>query len=185
MHLPMPMQFPIVQQFFQNMSLHQKQDIAYYLAFLIGQLLFLLKRASSAIRSKSNPIKSRRAFFAQNWDILSIRVALEAAIFVLVRHVGLSDLIAMFTNWKMPIQLPQSGFGFGCMGYAVDSVVDWFAVSSKCPALLQRWIKENIPDVQVYESHTVQTGTDSTGAPVTVEKTVTVEKIVPPNEPTS
>lgn len=164
----------------QGLTPYQQGDILYYVAFLVGQLLFLLNRASSAIRSKSNPIKSRSAYISANWDILLTRIALEAGVFIYARHIGVSGLIAIFTTWKMPVQIPQSGFSFGCMGYAVDSLVDWYAVSNKCPVWLQKWIKENIPSVVTYQSHTTQSGTDpKTGAPVTVEQTTTVEKTTP------
>ena len=60
------------------------------------------------------------------------------------------------------------------LGYLADSLLDWFGTSKVAPD----WLKENIPNFQVLSAHTVANVTDSTGAPVTVEKTVTVEKVI-------
>jgi hypothetical protein len=176
----MPFSWTFFQNLMQHLTYPQLQDVGYYLAFLFGQCVFLLKRASSAIRSKSNPIKNRRAYWSANWDILTVRMACEAVLFVIFKHFGLTTILSWFTTWRLPIQVPQSAFGFACFGYASDSILDWISVSKKCPLWIQKWIKENIPDVQVYESHTVQQGTDkATGAPVTIEKDVKVTTNTP------
>jgi hypothetical protein len=143
------------------------------LAFLAGQFLFILKRASSAIRNKTNPIASRRAFIYANWDVLLIRVAIEAPFFYIYRHYDVNTILSFFTQWKAPFAFPQGSFPSAMLGYIADSLLDWFGASKFAPD----WLKENIPNVQVYTARSVQTGVDSAGAPVTVEKTVTVETV--------
>jgi hypothetical protein len=61
-------------------------------------------------------------------------------------------------------------FALFLLGYVVDSQLDKIGASPKAPS----WFKEIIPDITVFSSHTVQSGTDESGAPVTVEKTKTV-----------
>jgi hypothetical protein len=152
---------------------HQYGDLLYYLAFVGGQALFILKRSAQAIRSKSNPINSRRAYLESNWDVLLIRMAIEAPMFYLYRHYDVNSILAFFTSWRAPFAFPQGAMASFSLGYIADSLLDWFGTSKVAPD----WLKENIPNVQVYAAHSVQSGVDSTGAPVTVEKTVTVEKL--------
>lgn len=154
---------------------HQLGDLLYYLAFLGGQLLFVLKRSAQAIRSKTNPIKSRHDYLRANWDVLLIRMAIEAPIFYLYRHYDVNTILAFFTQWKAPFAFPQGAMASFTLGYLADSLLDWFGTSKFAPD----WLKENIPNILVAESHTIQTGRDSTGAPVTVEKTVSVTKEAP------
>jgi hypothetical protein len=154
------------------------QDVLFYLAFLGGQLLFILKRAASAIRSKSNPTTSRRAFLYANWDVLVIRVAIELPIYWIWRHYPVNTILSVFTSFKLPqaFDFPQGAITFFTLGFIADSLLDWFGASAKAP----EWLKENIPAVTVYSSHSISSGTDQTGAPVTVENTMTVEKTAVP-----
>jgi hypothetical protein len=160
---------------------HINQDFLYYLAFLGGQLLFILKRAASAIRNHSNPISSRRAFVYANWDVLLVRVAIELPIYYIWRHYPVNTILGLFTSWRVPsaFDFPQGAITFFTLGFIADSLLDWFGASSKAPV----WLKENIPNITVFSSHTVTSGTDEAGAPVTVEKTVTVEKAEAPTKP--
>lgn len=151
---------------------HLSQDFLYYFAFLGGQLLFILKRAASAIRSKTNPIASRGAFIKANWDVLSIRLLLELPVYYIFRHYSANTILGLFTTWQIPFQVPQGAMSSFMLGFIADSLLDWFGASTKAPA----WLKETIPGVQVYSAHTVESGKDAAGAPVTVEKTITVEK---------
>jgi hypothetical protein len=158
------------------MTPHLSQDFIYYSAFLGGQLLFVLKRAASAIRNVKNPIASRRAFIYANWDVLLIRCVLELPFYWAYRHYAqANDILAHFTTWKIPLWLPQAAIAIFLLGYFVDSQLDKYGASPKAPA----WLKETIPGVTVYASHTVEAGKDSAGADVTVEKTITVEKTPP------
>jgi hypothetical protein len=151
---------------------HMSQDFLYYFAFLGGQLLFILKRAASAIRSKTNPVKTRRAFIYANWDVLLIRCAIEFPIYFFFRHYDANSILSVFTSWRVPFTLPQGGMMSFSLGYIADSLLDWFGASAKAPD----WLKENIPSVQVFSSHSEQTGTDAAGSPVTITKDVTVVK---------
>lgn len=152
---------------------HLSQDVLYYLAFLGGQLFFMLKRAASAIRSKTNPIASRAAFFYANWDVLCIRCALEFPVYMAYRHYTQANgILHLFTTWSIPDWLPQVPWVIFLLGYVVDSKADQYLMSPKAP----EWLKETVPGMQVFSQHTVGQGTDGTGAPVIIEKTVTVEK---------
>ena len=90
-----------------TLTQHQLGDLLYYLAFLGGQFLFILKRSAQAIRSKTNPIASRRAYLRANWDVLLIRVAIEAPIFYGYRHYDANTILGFFTAWKLPFAVPQ------------------------------------------------------------------------------
>jgi hypothetical protein len=162
-------------------SPHLSQDLLYYLAFLGGQLLFVLKRAASAIRSKTNPIASRRAFLYANWDVLLIRCVIELPIYFAFRHYDSNLLLKIFTSWQVPswLHVPDGPIPIFTLGFVADSMLDWFGASAKAPS----WLKETIPGVQVYASRTTQATTDATGAAVTVEKTVEVTKIPVPEPP--
>jgi len=152
---------------------HQVGDVLYYAAFVGGQALFILKRSAQAIRSKTNPISSRTQYVKSNWDVLLIRMAIEAPIFYIFRHYDTNTVLAFFTQWRVPFQVPQGGMTSFLLGYLSDSLLDWFGTSKVAP----EWLKENIPNFQVLSAHTVATTTDSSGAPITIEKTVTVEKV--------
>jgi hypothetical protein len=154
-------------------------ELLCYVAFVLGQLLFVLKRAGSAIRSKTNPIKSRREYIYSNWDVLLIRLMLEGVVFIACWHIGFTKILSMFTTWQSPISFPPLPPFYLFFGFFIDSGLDWYGQSNIGPAFLRQFIKENVPDVQVYASKTTETGMDSTGAPVTIEKTVTVEKAPP------
>jgi len=155
-------------------NVHLEGDIVYYLGFLCGQLLFVLRRAAAAIRSKTNPTSTRIHYIQSNWDLLLIRMALEIPAFYLFRHYSLNTILGLFSiAWKAPLQVPQNALTFFMLGYLADSLLDWFGLSKFAPD----WLKENIPDMQVYSLHTVeQSENPDTGASVKVDKTVTVQK---------
>jgi len=135
------------------LSQHALGDITFYFCFLFGQFLFGLKRSASAIRNPANPIKTRWAFFYVNWDVLSVRAAIEGlTIYYPWRHIPLSTLLGWF-QIALPawIQtLVNEGDAGGpiaavALGYIADSALDGLSMWSKLPAWLSHWIKENIP----------------------------------------
>src|SRR5258708_37964665 len=100
---------------------HLQADFAYYAAFLSGQGLFVLKRAASAIRSKTNPIKSRRAYAYANWDILLIRASLELPIFWIYRHESIGTVAGwMGLNLPVAFSLPVNPLVAVMIGYLSD-----------------------------------------------------------------
>jgi hypothetical protein len=117
---------------------HAVGDLIYYLAFLAGQGLFILKRAAMAIRSKSNPTLTRRGYLYANWDVLGIRTALESVVFWIWRHHLLSQLVALF-GYSIPdkISIPVHPMVAFILGYIVDSLVDWASTSPKVPLLVR------------------------------------------------
>jgi hypothetical protein len=138
------------------LSQHAIGDVGLYLCFLLGQFLFILKRAASAIRNPVNPIKSRRQFIRANLDVLSIRAALEGLIIYYPwRHIALATILGWFhidatSGW--PSEIIGTGIANGLvaaigLGYASDSALDGLSQWSKLPAWLSRWMKENIPPV--------------------------------------
>jgi hypothetical protein len=139
------------------LSQHAVGDIGLYLCFLLGQFLFILKRSASAIRNPANPIKTRRDFVYRNWDVLSVRAAIEGlGIFYPYRHFGIVGILGWFH-----IVAPQwVSFLFGsgeasgavvtiAVGYAADSALDAFSQWSKLPAWVAKWMKENIPQAPI------------------------------------
>lgn len=137
-----------------SLSEHSIADVGFYLCFLAGQVLFMLKRAASAIRNPSNPVKTRRGFFFVNWDVLSIRAAFETLfIYYPWRHLGIAMILSLFnvdvsSGWIHA--LIGTGIGGGpiaavAIGYAADSVLDGASQKPGVPAWVKRWLAENIP----------------------------------------
>jgi hypothetical protein len=131
------------------LSSHAAVDIAYYLLFFLGQMLFLLKRAGSAIRNSNTAIHTRRDYFYNNWDVILIRAVIElVVIYWPLRHFTIEQVLAVFNiNWDSPLlnTALNSSVGFFVCGYAADSLLDWLSVSPKLPQFLRDWIHENVP----------------------------------------
>ncbi len=135
-----------------TISDHAKADLFFYVFFLLGQFVFALSRASKAIRSKENPVKTRREFFYHNWDVLLIRAGIEFVLFFLPwRHYSTATLLSYFglSSDNFVVNLltiaSESPSGAGALGFAADSLFDWLSLSEKIPGFLRNWIKENIP----------------------------------------
>lgn len=114
--------------------MHQHTTTLIWTLYLLGQIVHILKRASMAVRSKSNSIHSRFEFIAFYWDVLLVRVVLCAGLFwvLLTNPRGLTKLFAMlgagFTA-DIPVDLGTALI----FGYFADSVLDW--LFSKIPML--------------------------------------------------
>jgi hypothetical protein len=133
------------------MSQHLTWDLALWVPFFIGQLFFVLKRAGSAIRSSTNPIKSRRAFIYANWDILSIRLFIELIFpYYPVRHLNFGTIASTFhvslPSW-IPPESRMPALGFLALGYFADSILDWISQNQKVPAWIRQLIGEQIPNI--------------------------------------
>ena len=139
----MPVDFKLI---WDLLSDHQKWDVVYYFAFAGGQILFLLKRVSLAVRSPMNALKNRREYFYLNWDILTIRYVLEfALVYYPFRHVPMDSLFSMF-GWNVPFHIPNSAISFLLLGYMSDSVMDWFAMQDKLMGIpIPAIVKETVP----------------------------------------
>jgi hypothetical protein len=126
-----------------------ESDALNYAAFLLGQFLFLLKRAGSAMRNPSTNITRRRDYFKANWDTYLIRTAIEIPIFYGYRHYGFVHLVS-WTGWTPPswFSVPDNPLISMLVGYSVDSLLDWLAMSQKLPSWLRDWIAENVPKLQ-------------------------------------
>jgi hypothetical protein len=105
-----------------------------WLLFCAGQAIHVLKRAGMAVRSKNNPIATRREYLARHWDVLLIRAVLCAALFwfARTRPAFLLHLLS-FTEGAAPATLPLDTGGAFVFGYFSDSVLDW--VVSRVPVL--------------------------------------------------
>jgi hypothetical protein len=125
-------------------------DLLAYLAFLVGQLVFLLKRAGSAIRNPNTKITSRRQYLYQNWDTWSIRALIEFPFFYGFRHYSLGQLTAL-VGWSVPswLVIPDNPIPCFFLGYAADSLLDWAAMSPRLPSYLKSWIGENVPKFDI------------------------------------
>ncbi len=134
------------------MSTHHLGDLAYWFVFFLGECLWVLVCAAAAIRSKYNPIKSRREYVRQNWDIFLIRFAVEIIFYTAWRHLSLNELL---TLTKISYQLPvQSGGPSGggpvaafFLGFGADALIGVASHWDKLPEKLRQWIQERIPEV--------------------------------------
>lgn len=126
------------------------QRILFYIAFLAGQGLFLLKRADSAIRNPTTTILRRRDFLYHNWVTILVRAAIElVAVFYPWQHFSTSQILAFF-GWSAWAGL-TAGFSSVAtafvLGFAADSILDWISISQKTPEFLRNWIRENVPQI--------------------------------------
>lgn len=133
------------------LSVHQDWDIALWLVFFAGQCVYILKRCAMAIRSKTNPIKSRRAFLVANWDILAYRSVIEfALLFYPLRHLTVGT-IAGIIHFSLPVWIPAesqvSAIGFFFIGIGADVMLDWIGESDKTPSFIKKFLQEQVPDV--------------------------------------
>lgn len=130
------------------MDPHMKSDLIFYAFFLAGQMLFLLKRAGSAVRNPKTGIQTRRDYFYNNWDTALIRGIIEfGLIFWPLRHYSIDQITQLF-GWSAPAILTgavSSVVGFLCVGYAADSALDGLSMSPKLPQFLRDWLHENVP----------------------------------------
>jgi hypothetical protein len=134
---------------------HFTQDLLLYICFIAGQLLFILRRAGLAIRSLTNPIKTRRQFLYENWDKLLVR-ALAGAVLIYFpwRHISLITILGWLhidasIGWLAVLVGSGEASGIvatAALGYASDSLLDWLSISPKIPDWLRRWMRENIPN---------------------------------------
>lgn len=138
-----------------SLTAHQVNDLLLYLPFLIGQLLYIMKRAGFSMRAGRAP--SRRAYVYQNWDILTFRTALEIGIYYVVRHYSLVQIIGFFhlnlsgISWLSFLDSPvESPIALFFVGVGSDSSVDWAVdwasrdQNTKVPQWVKNWLKENI-----------------------------------------
>lgn len=135
---------------------HQIQDALLYVPFLIGQLLYVLKRASFSMRG--GRAKTRRAYIYQNWDILIFRSVLEFIfIFMPIRHYSPAQLLGFFhvdvsgitsLSLESPVSSPVSILfaGIAADGW-LDWFVDWASRSPKIPQPIRNWLSENIQSI--------------------------------------
>src|ERR1700682_4217263 len=101
---------------------HQRGDIAYWFVFFLGQCLWVLVCAAAAIRSKHNPIKTRRAYLGANWDIFLGRFAVEILFFVIWRHVGLNDILKYAgQGFRVPFEGGGGPVAAFFLGFGADS----------------------------------------------------------------
>src|SRR4051812_38905976 len=96
-----------------------------WLAYLIGQLLHYLLKASAAVGSPNCGITGYADYFHKNWLSLTIRFCLATAIFILLAEYGPNLIIGMGV---MPIDGGNSGptkcaLAF-LVGYCSDSILD-------------------------------------------------------------
>jgi hypothetical protein len=156
------------------LSAHQQTDILYYLAFVVGQLLSVLRRADMATRSLTNPTPNRRTFIWRNWVPILIRSVLEFVfIFYPYREFDINTIISKF-GWHLPFLIPQSVVVAFLFGFFSDALLDWLLTLQTFPGTtwpIPTWIKEQVPPLTSVSEKTVvqRTQTDE----VTVTKTIT------------
>lgn len=140
-------------------SPHHLGDLIYWFIFFLGECLWVFSCAAAAIRSKSNPLKTRRQYVALNWDIYLIRFACEFGIYFAWRHVALNTILSYF---HLPYQFSpdQGGPGAGgpvaafFLGLGADVIFNTLSHWQKLPDQLRMFIQEKIPDVPQDQSPT-------------------------------
>lgn len=102
------------------------KTLVLWAAFFIGQMVYVLMRASWAIRSKGNPVQSRRQFFYIWWDVIVVRALIEVAIFWLYCSYPtvLTDIAGKFgMSWNLTVPtVPPVAF---FIGLTADAMLDF------------------------------------------------------------
>lgn len=128
---------------------HFQKDVVYQLPFILGQMLYMLRRSGIAIRSKINPMSSRKEYFKQNWDMLLYRGALGLGlVYWPFRHYDVGAWIQQVSHGILPLDLPQVPMVFFLLGIVSDSILDWISTWKRIPVLnlpMPSWLKETIP----------------------------------------
>ncbi|HWQ03151.1 MAG TPA: hypothetical protein VNL38_01605 [Candidatus Nitrosotenuis sp.] len=108
-----------------------------WLCFALGQAVHILKRAGMAVRSKKNPLRTRREFLRRHGDAIAVRAALCSALFWLLKQ--RPELLAQFllALGAPPMELPLTGATALIFGYCADSLLDWLV--SRVPSLQKDW----------------------------------------------
>lgn len=131
-----------------SISVHHAQDIGYGVSFAIGLWLRMLLRSDYALHSKTNALKTRRAFFYLNWVPLLTRSVIEFGIVWWPwRHI---DMIPSSLNYAANFYrlFPRAAMVAVLMGLGADFLLDWIgqAASQRIPALAPLF-KEIVPPV--------------------------------------
>jgi hypothetical protein len=97
-----------------------------WVAFFVGQMVYILMRASWAIRSKTNPVKSRWDFFYMWWDVILVRTLIEVALFWMYKSypdvlTSLAAKAGLTWNLSLPLVPPVAFF----VGLTADFMLDW------------------------------------------------------------
>ncbi len=119
-------------------------EIALWLWFFVGALLYWLKRAYYLVTGPNPIANTYRQFIQRCWIPLIVRFALDSAVFWLLFTPGFADRTLKYLGWEslawVVIMITQfAAFAF-MFGHTVDSIMD-FAVS-KIP-----WINAILPQM--------------------------------------
>lgn len=127
---------------------HQLADIGYWIVFFAGTCVWLLVCAGAAIRSKHNPLKSRWAYVAMNWDIFLIRQIPDLIIFTIWRHVSLNDVLtALHLPWQLSISGSSGFVGALSVGFSADALIAYGLKTKYVPDAVRQWVQERIPEL--------------------------------------
>lgn len=140
------------------MTHHQVQDCLLYAFFLLGEMLYILKRAGFSMRAGRAP--TRAAYFYQNWDVLLFRSGIALLIYGVVRHYSLGDILLLFhvdlsgiSALKFLYTPIESGLAFFGLGIGADGLMDWGVdwasrkENTKVPQAVKNWLTENVQHV--------------------------------------
>jgi hypothetical protein len=100
-------------------------------AYMIGQLLHVLKRADMSVKSKISGVASIRQFLSLNWIAIVIRLGAGAALYELVWRNPKVIGALLGVSWLE--QLPMGWAVAFLFGLLSDLLVDW--LTAKVPAL--------------------------------------------------
>jgi hypothetical protein len=120
-------------------------DIIFWLFFVSGQLMFMLKRADLARRSPLNGVPSIAAYFKTNWVIILQRLAFEVIFLFVYRYPGFPNELGL--HFSLPVikqSLVLSFFG----GFFADALLDWATMQDSIIGIkVPKWVKESIPQL--------------------------------------
>lgn len=123
-------------------------DLGYWIVFFAGTCVWLLMCASAAIRSKHNPLRSRWAYVAMNWDIFLIRQIPDLIIYTIWRHISVNDVLAaLHVPWSLGITGSSGFVGALSTGFSADALIAYGLKTKYVPDAVRQWVQERIPEL--------------------------------------
>jgi hypothetical protein len=97
----------------------------YWLLFVVGLAMHMLKRMDYALHNKANPINSTKDFLKFYWRSIVIRTGLNLAFFGALKNpIGMAKL-APLSGMSIPVEIFYVGGAVVIFGYFADSAADW------------------------------------------------------------
>jgi len=107
-----------------------------YLGFLLGEFVFLLKRAQLVTSADPNPLHTVWAFVVRNVITILTRWFIAFFIWYACEKFGFTAVFGLF-GWHLPFNINPGVVPFMALGFVSDSLIDWFFAQKFIPAFFK------------------------------------------------